>query len=388
MKTSNLRAARVVAVSSMVAIWACAAGDDPPPAGAGDDAGPGTTLQEAAAPADASLDAPVYCDSGSDCDAYPNECGPNTLCAASVSVDPSARLLGLWAANDHDIWAAGTMGLVIHYDGSAWKTIPTGLQQTFRSVAGTGPNDVWFSSTERFLLHSQGIAPDGTVRWDVYDSSSSGTPHLMQAIWGNAEQGMWGLIDNTYGPAGLILHSDGWQPGVGPQWNLDLAPTYMDPPGPYGGRSLFGFGATDAWSGWVGGQLYRRVSGKWKELNSTTRETLNDMWGASADDLWFVGTNGSIRHWDGKLMTTLETEPSLRQRSLLGVRGSGPNDLWIVGEDALVLHYDGQHLTRIPVGGLRGKRPELRRVWVSDSSDQIWIVGDGVVLGGKKGAFQ
>lgn len=393
MKTSKLRVSlHLLALSSMLAVWSCATqGDSSSPADAGADTG----VASDGGNADVSQDGgniedapPPSCDGESDCAAHPKDCSDKTLCAANIAIDPSARLLGLWASAPNDVWAGGTMGLVLHHDGSAWKTIPTGRLETLRSVAGTASNDVWFASTDRFLLHTRGVSADGGAAWDVYDSSAADTPHLMQSIWGNAEQGMWGLIDNSYGPNGLVLHSSGWEAGVGPAWTLDLAPTYMDPPGPFGGRSLFGFGSTDVWSGWVGGQLYRRVGGKWKELNSITQETLNGIWGTSADNLWFVGTHGTVRHWNGQVMSTLEIEPALRDYALFGVWGSGPNDLWIVGENALVLHYDGQHFARVSVGGLQGRRPALRKVWVSDTTDQIWIVGDGILLGGKKGASQ
>ena len=392
MMTSKVRNARTLVLLSALgaAAWACAATDEaspsPPDNSVKYDAGSNEEAsQDAAVDADA---APPFCEAGADCDVFPNECGDHTLCRDAIAIDSSTRLLGLWAAADDDIWAAGTKGLVVHYDGAAWKTIPTGVLQTLRSVAGTASNDVWFSSTDRYLLHTRGISADGAADWEVFDSSSSDTPHIMESIWGSAEQGMWGVVDNNYGATGLVLHSNGWQPGVGPAWTLDLAPSWMDPPGPYGGRSLFGFGATEVWSGWLGGRLYRRVDGKWRELNSTTRATLNGMWGSSANDLWLVGTEGTIRRWNGSEMSTLELDPSVRDHDLFGVFGSGPNDVWIVGERSLVLHYDGQHLSRIPVGGLQGARPTLRKVWVSDTSDRIWIVGDAIVLGGKKGALQ
>jgi hypothetical protein len=396
MNTSSFNTVlRVVILSSTLgAFWACASeGSDDPPAtdgGTAADSGADVSTDDAGDAGDLDGAAPLPCDGASECAAYPNDCTDKTLCAAGIAIDPSARLLALWASGDNDLWAAGTMGLVVHSDGSTWKTVPTGRLETLRAVAGTGPNDVWFSSTDRFLMHNQGISADGGADWDVYDTSSADTPHLMQAMWGNAEQGIWGLVDNTYGTTGLIFHSIGWQEGVGPGWAFDLAPTYMDPPGPYGGRSAIGFGATDVWSGWVSGKLLRRSAddGKWHELNSTTFETLNGMWGTSPDDVWFVGTNGCIRHWDGHAMSTPEIDPSLRTFDLFAISGTSPTDIWIVGEQALVLHYDGQSFTRIPVGGLGGKRPTLHGVRVSATSDQVWAVGEGIVLGAKKGAVQ
>ncbi|AKV00459.1 hypothetical protein AKJ09_07122 [Labilithrix luteola] len=392
MKKSHRTALPLMALSSLLGIWACAStGDDSPSPKDPESIVPMPDAASEAAVEDAATDqdaSPKPCKGGSDCTAYPNDCSNTTLCAANVSFDSSARLTSMWASSDSDIWGAGTMGVVLHYDGSAWKALPTGSLVTVHAISGTAANDVWFASTDRTMLHTRGVDASGKATFEIYDASSSGDNHIMQSMWGSPQQGIYALIDNHYGANGLILHSTGWQTGVGPSWTFDLAPTWMDPPGPYGGRSLVGFGTDDVWSGWLGGRLYRRVAGKWRELNSTTTESLNGMWGTSGDDLWLAGTNGAIRHWDGKVMSTVEVEPVLRDRALYAVAGTTGTDVWFVGDEALVLHWDGQKLSRIPVGGLKGRRPALRGVWVSPTSDHVWIVGDGIVLEGKKGALQ
>lgn len=392
MKTSHRTALPFIALSSLLGIWACAStGEDSPPPKDPNSVVPVPDAGSDAAAADATTDqdaAFAPCKGGSDCTAYPNDCSDGTLCVSSVTIDSSARLMSLWAASDSDIWAAGTMGLVVHYDGNTWKALPTGSLITVHAITGTAANDVWFASTDRTMLHTNGVDGSGNASFELYDASSSGDNHIMPSIWASPQQGIYALIDNHYGANGLILHSNGWQTGVGPSWTFDLAPSYPDPPGPYGGRSLVGFGSSDVWSGWLGGRLYRRVAGKWQELNSTTTESLDAMWGTSGDDLWLAGTNGSIRHWDGKAMSTIEVETVLRDRALYAVAGTSGTDVWFVGDEAVVLHWDGQKLTRIPVGGLHGRRPTLRGIWVSPTSDHVWIVGDGMLLEGKKGALQ
>jgi photosystem II stability/assembly factor-like uncharacterized protein len=58
------------------------------------------------------------------------------------------------------------------------------------------------------------------------------------------------------------------------------------------------------------------------------------------------------------------------------VWGSAPNDVWIVGEQGTILHYDG---TNWNVSN-SGTRTTLRRV-LGTAADDVWVGGDnGVIL--------
>ena len=82
------------------------------------------------------------------------------------------------------------------------------------------------------------------------------------------------------------------------------------------------------------------------------------VWGSAADDVYVVGSNGTVLHYDGAAFTEIDLDESV---DLLSVAGSGPNDVFIVGRVAKVHHWDGQRWSRIRVGST----VELRDVWVS-----------------------
>jgi hypothetical protein len=65
------------------------------------------------------------------------------------------------------------------------------------------------------------------------------------------------------------------------------------------------------------------------------RYVFTSVWGSGANDVWAIGSGGTIRRWDGAVWNavdggTLET--------LNAVWGAGPNDVWIAGSSASVLH--------------------------------------------------
>jgi hypothetical protein len=182
--------------------------------------------------------------------------------------------------------------------------IAEGLTEALLSVRATGPDDVWVVGSD------QGDGPALSV-WD----GSSWTRHDTSAIAG----------------------ADLW-------WVHPTASTVF----------VAGSGGTIA--------SLDRASGELTVVEGP-RETVTffGIWGASADDVWAVGAaigageppaiwrnQGGV--WaavdlDGELFN----EPSF---SLFKVHGAAADDLWIVGSDGLILHWDGVALTNTAPPGL------------------------------------
>ena len=99
-----------------------------------------------------------------------------------------------------------------------------------------------------------------------------------------------------------------------------------------------------------------------------------DVWGFSADDVWVVGQEGRIQHWDGAAWTDV---PSGTTRGLGKIWGFAPNDIWVVGSSGTILHWQGSNWQTVtlvePVSGY------LAGIWGSSPSD-IWAVGAGGVI--------
>jgi len=69
-----------------------------------------------------------------------------------------------------------------------------------------------------------------------------------------------------------------------------------------------------------------------------SRVAFTAVWGSSKDDIWIVGSQGSILHWDG---ATFTATPSGTKNALFAVTGTGPTDVWAVGSRETVLHSTG-----------------------------------------------
>ncbi|MEW5735642.1 MAG: glycosyl hydrolase [Thermodesulfobacteriota bacterium] len=111
--------------------------------------------------------------------------------------------------------------------------------------------------------------------------------------------------------------------------------------------------------------------------------SINAIWGSSDQDIFAVGDQGTILHYDGSAWTGMTTKTPY---NLYGVWGSAPNDVWAVGGAPpptgmetwhnIILHYDGTKWT-----ATNPSQPfTLYGVWGADA-DHVWAVGAaGLIL--------
>jgi WD40 repeat protein len=97
------------------------------------------------------------------------------------------------------------------------------------------------------------------------------------------------------------------------------------------------------------------------------------LWGNSDNDIFMVGENGIILHYDGKSLTAME---SGTEKRLNAVWGSSHNDTFAVGLTGTILHYDGERWTKMKSGTYQ----ELHGIWGS-SAHNVFAVGiKGMIL--------
>jgi len=100
---------------------------------------------------------------------------------------------------------------------------------------------------------------------------------------------------------------------------------------------------------------------------------LNGIWGSGSTDVWAVGYNGVVLHWNGAIWSVVDAGvPTVTFHS---VWGSGPGDIWAVS-DSVVMHWNGATWTASPTGGPRN----LMDVWGFGPND-VWAVGaSGLIM--------
>ncbi len=422
MRTRKITIAGVLAASVFAGLVACATNED-----AVIDQGPPNTpvpspdAETAEGGEDAGDAGPCL-----DCEWFPDTCTDDVLCpngpfGASDGFDPRIYVNVIRGRSESDVWVAGSLGSVAHFDGSSWTRSDVGVQE---SVNGLWLHDAAEVSLMRLdQLATRGVdfpdggdggslSPDGWVRAPapprplVY----SDVIRMLRSAW--APPGathLWGAVESICDPApsagggggplgGCLLSVPARRSGL---WRLRLADAggfeireglaNADCSAAICGdmTAVHGAAPDDIWGVGPSGAA-THVTGAdgdaptFRRFNTQTWVGLRGVWAASTTEAWAVGAQGTIRRWRGHdyLWEVVDDVPTTAD--LNAVWGSSPSDIWVVGDNATVLHYDGTHWSRVKIAGLERRRPHLTSVWMS-SPGHVWIGGQGVVLllGGK-----
>ncbi len=101
---------------------------------------------------------------------------------------------------------------------------------------------------------------------------------------------------------------------------------------------------------------------------------LRRVWATAVNDVWAVGEQGLVRHWDGTAISTVAI-PGVND-TFVGVWASGPSDVWVVSDNG-AWRWDGQTwasaLTFAKDSTDRGQDVAIP-IWGS-ATDDVWIGG-------------
>lgn len=246
---------------------------------------------------------------------------PVTGLMIGLSVEPNVVLTALWGSASDDVWAVGTYGTFLHWDGAAWESVTTGYPLTLWGVWGSASNDVWAVGSEAAIVHWDGTS------WVSVPNPLTGTTsgNNLYDVWGTGPNDVWAV-----GDGGIILRWDG------SSWNnvVSGCGDYL-----YG---VWGTGPSNVWAtGTIGTILHWDGSG-WSNVASPltgSRAVLQGVWGTSADDVWAFGLSavdlatgyfGDMMHWDGSAWSITPNPMSVYWYGVRGMWGS-PTDVWAVG---------------------------------------------------------
>jgi hypothetical protein len=211
-----------------------------------------------------------------------------------VDVPPVTTFLtDVWAYRGTDTIArafavgfdtAAQSGVIYHYNGLSWVTMPTsGLQSLY--IEG-----VWgLSATDAFAVGNNVITRYNGQQW------------TQMAVYGNYNlEDVWASGPNdafAVGANGLIMHY------TGPK--------------------------ADPWT-------------EWAPMNSGVSRRLYGVWGAGPNDVWAVGEEEVLIHYDGTQWSRYdELFFAGTARTLYGIHGTASNNVFAVGDGGVIRHFDG-----------------------------------------------
>jgi photosystem II stability/assembly factor-like uncharacterized protein len=219
----------------------------------------------------------------------------------------TVTLQGVWGRSADNLFIVGDSGTILHSidDGKTWSPQASGTAAGLKGVHGTpATSDVFAVGAAGTLLHSA----DGMT----WSAQASGTGKNLNAVCaGGGEQ--W-----VFGDGGLALHS------------LNLGATWT-PVGTGVGASLLGcriVQPNDVFAVGTNGHLLHWDGAMWTTLTSGTSANLHRVWASSANNV-FVTSDAGILHSTNDGVTW--SAPLAIGGMVVGLDGATPNDLDAVG---------------------------------------------------------
>ncbi len=111
---------------------------------------------------------------------------------------------------------------------------------------------------------------------------------------------------------------------------------------------------------------------RFESMNSPTSERLHGISGSGPNDVYAVGENGTVLHYDGTNWTLLTDIPT--NENLRAVWAHAANDVAIVGDNGVELHFDGTSWTQSEATSDN----DLYAVW-SDGSTRFAVGSNSLV---------
>jgi hypothetical protein len=325
------------------------AGNDANPAGndanpAGNDANPVDIHVDDSAP-DSTPD--------SACDGAPDSATDGALAdyQSRDAVGSAPTLHAIWGNSKTDIWIVGQGGLIFRKSTTGWNRVTSNTTASLKGVWGASATMIW-AVGDGVIMHQDGQGWKETFVPLNHNRRVRG----LAAIHGVSASDIWAVGDQA-----VVYHFDGTSWRYGPPYeSLGLD-----------GMSVWGTGGK-FWAvfGGVGDGIHFYESGKgWQKVLSQP-SYLSAIRGRAANDVWAVGRNGMVAHYDGSSWTS----KAVSTASLDAVWPVAANDVWVVGHEATTsffLHYDGNAWSRVasPTSAY------LRAIWGA-AADDIWAVGD------------
>jgi hypothetical protein len=236
--------------------------------------------------------------------------------------------------------------------------------------------------------------PDSTSHYYSWQIDTIGTwQSFASGVWGTSSNNVY-VVGSFYNPdynpddithGTSIIHWDGTQWNPTSFWVGDL-------------YCIFGFNANDVWVG--GNNGVNPIIGHWNGsswekngtsfLNNFTFIGIQKIWGTSSSNLYAVGGNGTILHYDGTVWTSMTSNTVL---TLIDIWGFNPNSIYAAGLDistgtGVLLFYNGSqwnklyernYTTPVEPYGSTGA------VWGYDTSHVYIATGYGSYLGNRWG---
>jgi hypothetical protein len=272
---------------------------------------------------------------------------------APMSSPTTEELYGVWGSSGSNVFAVGTGGTILRFDGTSWITMNSGTTTWLADVWGAAANDVYAVGAAGTILHYNG---------STWSPMTSGVTGLLYRVWGSGPNDVFAV-----GETGTIVHWDG------SAWTTMTSSTTQLLVG------VWGTASDDVFAVGLGNTILHFDGSVWIGQTAPSTGSYYDLWGESPGNVFLVGFPGEIASYDGGSWTSM-TSPTTTW--LWSVWGTSDSDLYALGGSGTMVQYNGASWSVMP----NPTSSDLRGIWGTRSGD-VFAVGQlGTILRGGSSA--
>lgn len=250
-------------------------------------------------------------------------------------------MLSIWGTSERDVYVVGSDTrdgrgpMVLHFDGTRWKRLNTGLTSgDLWWIHGPAPDTI-------FMVGSGGTILRYHPQLGTFERMNTPGSVTLFGVWGSSPRDVWAVGGNIGGPGG--------SGPTGVIWHFD-------------------------------GTSWQNVSPLPDDVGS--RSALFKVWGRAPNDVWAVGESSTVLHWDGSQWTSVNTNAGGR---LFTVHGNGTEQIAVGGAfSGILLEGRGSSWRVVPLDGA----PRLNGVFVPANGDPIVCGANGSIFRRRDGQWQ
>ncbi len=252
-------------------------------------------------------------------------CSASGICPQQLPAGVT-RLRDVLPLSAQDIWACGDGGMILHFDGTHWNIVPSGVPHRLSRLFSLSAKDVWVVGDQGTLLRF-----DGT-RF----VQSPGIPSAyLTGIWGPSADDLW-VVGKLYEGQATILHSQGK--------DFTQVPSGV----PYTLLAIRGSRADRIFAVGHQGTVLHYDGSRWAAAAGVpSSEKLTDLTIDHEQTVWVVGHRGTLLRYRGDVWQEV---PTGLLNNLNGVAARSATEIFVSGEQGVLLRYDGHRVQRLDTG--------------------------------------
>jgi len=254
----------------------------------------------------------------------------------------------IWKRGTDDFYAVGEDGLFLAYDGNYWNEIETNLTYHLFDISGDD-HTIWIAGG---MWQQSGVVIQ-------YEKNQFSNPHMLVNIPFSSID----VTDNAVYVAGSEMYcytQNQWEPV-----ELFRKGFFTSING------IWGNSTNNIYAVGENGALLHYNGTIWEKATTELSSHLNAIWGLSSDNILAVGNNGTIIHYNGSSWSVLPVQTQYDLQDVWGIE----NQFFIVGNNGILLNFQNSGLTEITTDNAT----TLNAIW-GTSVNNIYAAGNNGLI--------